>query len=230
MALHGVVELTDVSVEYASGGKTLRILNRISLCFEQKSSYAIVGPSGSGKTTLLAVCAGLASPTSGIVTLLGNSFNGLNEDARASVRNAHVGFVFQNFQLITTLTALENVMIPAELRRRGDSRDRAKELLCSVGLENRLDHYPAQLSGGEQQRVAIARAFMNKPDVLFADEPTGSLDFEAAANVEALLFSLQKSSGTTLIIATHNSELARRTEKIISLRAGNITSSDELSA
>jgi len=184
----------------------------------------VVGPSGSGKTTLLGLCAGLDSPSSGSVVLCGENMGSLGEDARALVRNRYVGFVFQSFRLIPSLTALENVMVPAELRGDRSSRSRAAELLDTVGLGDRTGHYPAQLSGGEQQRVALARAFVNRPRILFADEPTGNLDVETGERVVELLFDLNRTAGTTLVVVTHDAELARRTGRIIRLRGGRIDS------
>jgi len=181
-----------------------------------------VGPSGSGKTTLLGLCAGLDRPSSGTVTLNGIPLNPLNEDERAQVRNQHVGFVFQTFQLVPTLTAIENVMVPLELRGEAtkEVRERARELLESVGLGDRTHHYPTQLSGGEQQRVAIARAFINNPKILFADEPTGNLDTETGEYIENLIFELNEKQGTTLVMVTHDLELAKKCDRIIRLKNG----------
>jgi putative ABC transport system ATP-binding protein len=181
-----------------------------------------VGPSGSGKTTLLGLCAGLDQATSGEVVLDGIQLGALDEDGRAAVRNRSVGFVFQSFQLIPTLTALENVMVPLELRGEAGAAGRARELLERVGLEGRFSHFPAQLSGGEQQRVGLARAFINRPKVLFADEPTGNLDEETGRRVIDSLFALNADSGTALLIVTHDAELAGRAERIIQLRAGAV--------
>lgn len=185
-------------------------------------SLAIVGPSGSGKTTLLGLCAGLDEPSGGSVVLCGMDMGTLTEDERAEVRNRHVGFVFQTFQLIPTLTALENVMVPAELRGDRDVRSRATELLAEVGLADRLLHYPTQLSGGEQQRVGLARAFMNQPTILFADEPTGNLDTETGQTIQRLLFELNVQAGTTLVIVTHDMGLAQQADRNLRLRAGEI--------
>ncbi len=207
---------------YKSGTNDLTVLDDVT--FEVKSGEAcsLVGPSGSGKTTLLGLCAGLDRPSSGLVTLENVDLGGLSEDQLSDLRNQIVGFVFQSFQLIPTLTALENVMIPLELRGERSVDKQAAELLGCVGLGDRLDHYPAQLSGGEQQRVAIARAFINQPRVLFADEPTGNLDEETSHTVSNLLFDLNSQAGTTLIIATHDLELANQTDRIISLRGGKL--------
>lgn len=186
---------------------------------------AIVGPSGSGKTTLLGLCAGLDKVTEGQITLDNVLLNALSEDDLAQLRNQSVGFIFQNFQLIPTLTALENVMVPLELRGEKDIQNRSKELLARVGLADRVNHYPNQLSGGEQQRVAIARAFSNQPKILFADEPTGNLDEETSQSIEALLFGLNKEQGTTLVIVTHDNELANKTDKTIKLKGGRLVES-----
>ncbi len=206
----------------------LTVLRDVSLSVGEGSRCAIVGPSGSGKTTLLGLCAGLDRPTSGSVTLNGVELNDLNEDELAHIRNQHVGFVFQTFQLIPTLTALENVVVPLELRGESGVRRQAVELLNQVGLGDRLDHYPAQLSGGEQQRVSLARAFINQPKILFADEPTGNLDGETAEKISDLLFELNEAAGTTLVLVTHNLELAQRTQRIISLKSGSIGSDENL--
>jgi putative ABC transport system ATP-binding protein len=187
---------------------------------------AIVGPSGSGKTTLLGLCAGLDQPTSGSVQLKQNQLENLNEDQLASVRNRHVGFIFQNFQLMPTLTAIENVMVPLELRGEKKVRATAMEFLQKVGLAERSHHYPAQLSGGEQQRVSIARAFSNRPDILFADEPTGNLDAETSHKIVDLIFGLNREAGTTLVLVTHDDELAARTQRIIHVKGGRIISDE----
>lgn len=187
---------------------------------------AIVGPSGSGKTTLLGLCAGLDRPGEGEVELNGIILNNLSEDQRAQVRNLYVGFIFQNFQLMPTLTALENVMVPLELRGEKNIKARAMELLDKVGLAGRSHHYPLQLSGGEQQRVSLARAFSNSPRILFADEPTGNLDAETSENVVKLLFDLNKEAGTTLILVTHDQELANKTQRIVRIKGGRIASDE----
>src|SRR5690606_34501503 len=191
---------------------------------ETASTVAIVGPSGSGKTTLLGLCAGLDHVSSGSIVLNGVSLDTLSEDERAAVRNQHVGFVFQNFQLLPTLTALENVMVPLELRGAHNSRRVALDLLDKVGLADRGHHYPLQLSGGEQQRVSIARAFSNAPQILFADEPTGNLDAETSDHIERLLFGLNHDAGTTLVLVTHDLELASKTQRIIHMKGGKVTS------
>ena len=200
----------------------LTVIDDVSFQVDEGETCSIVGPSGSGKTTLLGLCAGLDRPDDGRVTLCGIDLGPLDEDERAEVRNQHVGFVFQTFRLLPTLTALENVMVPAELRGTADARDRAASLLEEVGLGDRLDHYPTQLSGGEQQRVAMARAFINEPSILFADEPTGNLDAETAERVEDVLFDLNRTAGTTLVLVTHDQTLAGRTQRILRLRGGEI--------
>ena len=200
----------------------------VSFALRAGASLAIVGPSGSGKTTLLGLCAGLDQPTSGTVELAGNSIGALSEDARALVRNGHVGFVFQNFQLIPTLTALENTLVPVELRGQGGAAAEAdaRALLARVGLGERFDHYPVQLSGGEQQRVALARAFMNWPKILFCDEPTGNLDGDTAHAMVELIFGLNHEKGTTLVLVTHDLDLAKRCGRIIRLKGGAVVSDE----
>ena len=212
---------------YQSGGQPLTVLRDVTFTISRGETCAILGPSGSGKTTLLALAAGLDQPSSGSVTLDGHSLGELDEDARARVRNESVGFVFQNFQLIATLTALENVMVPLELRGERNARGFAVELLARVGLGERLGHYPAQLSGGEQQRVALARAFINRPQILFADEPTGNLDAETSGRIVELLFELNTSLGTTLVLVTHDLELAQRTRRVIRLRGGAVVADEQ---
>ncbi|MCH8320922.1 MAG: ABC transporter ATP-binding protein [Acidobacteria bacterium] len=228
MSETSVLRVEHLTKTYRSGERTLTVLRDVSLSVREGSRCAIVGPSGSGKTTLLGLCAGLDRPTSGSVALNGVALNDLNEDELAQIRNQHVGFVFQTFQLIPTLTALENVVVPLELRGESGVRRQATELLNQVGLGDRLDHYPAQLSGGEQQRVSLARAFINQPKILFADEPTGNLDGETAEKVSDLLFELNEAAGTTLVLVTHNLELAQRTQRIITLKAGSIGSDENL--
>lgn len=183
---------------------------------------SIVGPSGSGKTTLLGLCAGLDRPSTGYVELNGIRLNDLSEDERSKVRSLNVGFIFQNFQLLPTLTALENVMVPLELLGEKRIRSRSLDLLDKVGLADRADHYPSQLSGGEQQRVSLARAFSNTPKILFADEPTGNLDAETSETVVNLLFQLNRDYGTTLVLVTHDLELASRTQRIIRIKGGHM--------
>ncbi|SEA42169.1 ABC transporter ATP-binding protein [Pedobacter hartonius] len=217
-----ILNIKEVSKHYQSAGSSLTILDRINFSIQKGSTVAITGPSGSGKTTLLGLCAGLDRTSDGSVELNGISLDQLSEDQRAAVRNRYVGFIFQNFQLLPTLTALENIMVPLELRGEKNIRPRALELLDKVGLSARADHYPVQLSGGEQQRISLARAFSNTPAILFADEPTGNLDGETSEKVIKLLFDLNKEAGTTLIIVTHDLELAGRTDRIIRLKGGVI--------
>ncbi len=224
--MNSILSVHDLSKTYKSGSKTLTVLKDISLEIEEGTSCAIVGPSGSGKTTLLGLCAGLDLPTTGSVVLNGVQLNNLNEDERAKVRNETIGFVFQNFQLISTLTAIENVMVPLELRGENHVKTQAEDLLDQVGLADRSKHYPVQLSGGEQQRVALARAFINRPKILFADEPTGNLDAETSERVIELLFELNRAAGTTLVMVTHNNELARQSQRIIMLKGGSIISDE----
>ncbi|GIV36221.1 MAG: ABC transporter ATP-binding protein [Cyclobacteriaceae bacterium] len=219
-----VLELHEVMKQFRTEVQTLTVLQDISFSVAEGSTLALVGPSGSGKTTLLGLCAGLDLPTSGSITLAGHKVHQLPEDNRAWLRNRYVGFVFQNFQLMHSLTALENVMLPLELRGERQAEKPARELLDRVGLGQRLYHYPAQLSGGEQQRVAVARAFITRPRILFADEPTGNLDEENASRLTDLLFALNRESGTTLVLVTHNADLAARAGRIIQLRGGRIFS------
>lgn len=207
---------------YRSAGRDLTVLENVSFSVAQGDSLAIIGPSGSGKTTLLGLCAGLDTATSGTLSLMGFKLNAMDEDDRAYLRNQYVGFVFQNFQLLSTLTALENVMVPLELRGDKGVAPKAKELLDRVGLADRSHHYPSQLSGGEQQRVAMARAFITSPKILFADEPTGNLDEENAQHITELLFGMNKEQGTTLVLVTHNLELAQRTQRILRMRGGKL--------
>jgi putative ABC transport system ATP-binding protein len=224
-----ILQLQDVSKTYQSAGRTLTVLDNINFSVAAGSTLSIVGPSGSGKTTLLGLCAGLDRASSGSVILNNIPLDNLNEDKRAQVRNEYVGFIFQNFQLLPTLTALENVMVPMELRGEKHIRARAQDLLDKVGLANRGHHYPTQLSGGEQQRVSLARAFSNRPQILFADEPTGNLDAETSERIEALLFDLNKEAGTTLIIVTHNLELAAKTNRILRIKGGKVVSDEATS-
>jgi len=217
-----ILQTEHLTKTYSSAGRQLTVLDNVNLAVEEGSTVAIVGPSGSGKTTLLGLCAGLDSASSGSVVLNGIRLETLNEDKRAEVRNQYVGFIFQNFQLLPTLTALENVMVPMELRKQSNVRVRALELLEKVGLKERAHHYPVQLSGGEQQRVSLARAFANTPRILFADEPTGNLDAETSERIENLIFSLNREAGTTLIVVTHNNELAARTNRIIRIKGGKL--------
>lgn len=224
-----ILKVQSLTKTYSSGSKKLTVLKNVNFEIEKGTSFSIVGPSGSGKTTLLGLCAGLDRASSGSVILNSHALETLNEDERAAVRNRYVGFVFQNFQLLPTLTALENVMVPMELRREKNIKPRALELLDRVGLADRHDHYPTQLSGGEQQRISIARAFSNQPEILFADEPTGNLDEETSQKVEDLLFSLNREAGTTLILVTHDIELANKTDRIIRIKGGQVTHDSALS-
>lgn len=217
-----ILQVQHIFKSYQIGDHQLPVLQDINFEIEAGSTVAIVGPSGSGKTTLLGLCAGLDQSTDGNIILDGIQLSGLNEDKLAQIRNEHVGFVFQNFQLLPTLTALENVLVPMELRGQRNKQKEALELLDRVGLSGRADHYPSQLSGGEQQRVSLARAFANRPKILFADEPTGNLDAETSAIIEEMLFQLNQESGTTLVIVTHDLDLAAKTQKIIPIKGGKI--------
>ena len=221
-----ILKIENLAKTYQSGNSTLTVLENISFSVEAGSTMAIVGPSGSGKTTLLGLAAGLDRASSGTVELNNIRLDDLNEDQRASIRNKHVGFIFQNFQLMPTLTALENVMVPLELRKEKNIKRRAVDLLNKVGLGDRGHHYPAQLSGGEQQRVSMARAFINSPQILFTDEPTGNLDAETSRGIVELIFNLNKEAGTTLIMVTHDLELAGKTGRIIKLKGGRIVSDE----
>ncbi|MDL5045686.1 ABC transporter ATP-binding protein [Oscillatoria amoena NRMC-F 0135] len=217
-----VLQAENLTKTYRSGNSSLTVLNNVSFSVQQGNTLAIIGPSGSGKTTLLGLCAGLDVPTSGTISLMGFQLNRMSEDDRAYIRNQYLGFVFQNFQLLQTLTAFENVMVPLELRGEKNVADKAHELLNRVGLGDRLHHYPTQLSGGEQQRVAMARAFITNPKILFADEPTGNLDDENARLLTDLLFKLNQEEGTTLVLVTHNLELAQKTNRIVRMRGGEL--------
>ncbi|MEP6582923.1 MAG: ABC transporter ATP-binding protein [Ginsengibacter sp.] len=219
-----ILNLHQVNKIYKSGSRQLTVLDNVSFSIEAGSTMSIVGPSGSGKTTLLGLCAGLDRASSGSVALQNTRLEDLNEDQLAAVRNKYVGFIFQNFQLMPTLTAIENVMVPLELRGEKKVRVRSMDLLDKVGLADRSHHYPAQLSGGEQQRVSIARAFSNKPLILFADEPTGNLDAETSSIIVKLIFDLNTEAGTTLVLVTHDLELAAKTQRIIQLKGGRIVS------
>lgn len=224
--MESILDIKNVSKIYQSGNHSLTVLNDINFSITKGETVAITGPSGSGKTTLLGLCAGLDRASSGSVVLSGVALDTLSEDERAAVRNQYVGFIFQNFQLLPTLTALENVMVPLELRGEKNSKSFALDLLAKVGLADRADHYPVQLSGGEQQRVSLARAFSNKPALLFADEPTGNLDAETSEKIIKLLFDLNKDAGTTLVIVTHDLDLAARTNQIIKIKGGQIIANE----
>ena len=217
-----MLKVTNVTQTYKSGNKSLTVLDSINFSIQAGSITAIVGPSGSGKTTLLGLCAGLDRASSGEIELAGTAMSKLSENQCAKLRSEHVGFVFQSFQLIPTLTALENVLVPIEIKGIKNGANQAKALLERVGLGDRTHHYPTQLSGGEQQRVAIARAFINQPKILFADEPTGNLDNATGTSIEDLIFSLNKDIGTTLVLVTHDLELAKRANRIIRLHGGKI--------
>ena len=221
---NSILSVEHLSKVFKSGEHIVSVLSDVSFAIEEGSTCAIVGPSGSGKTTLIAICAGLERPSEGSVALDGTALHSANEEALARLRNQSVGFIFQNFQLLPSLTALENVMVPAEIRGENHARSRAGDLLKQVGLDGRLDHYPVQLSGGEQQRVAIARAFMNQPKILFADEPTGNLDAETAKDIIKLIFDLNATRGTTLLLVTHDRELSQHATRTIRLRGGKLVS------
>jgi putative ABC transport system ATP-binding protein len=230
MSVQSILKVERLTKSYRTAAGPLTVLRDVSFELAPGASVAIVGPSGSGKTTLLGLCAGLDRASSGTVSVAGAELGALDEDGRARVRNAHVGFVFQNFQLIPTLTALENVLVPLELRGEGGAAAEAEAtaLLGRVGLGERCDHYPVQLSGGEQQRVALARAFMNRPKILFCDEPTGNLDGDTAAAMVELVFGLNREKGTTLVLVTHDLELAKKCQRIIRLRSGAVVSDETL--
>jgi putative ABC transport system ATP-binding protein len=225
--LETILNIVNLNKTYKSGDRILLVLDNINFSISAGSTNAIVGPSGSGKTTLLGLCAGLDSATSGSVELNGIGLGNLSEDKRAQVRNQYVGFIFQNFQLLPTLTALENVMVPLELRGEKNIKTRSFDLLDKVGLADRGHHYPAQLSGGEQQRVSLARAFSNSPKILFADEPTGNLDAETSEKVVKLIFDLNREAGTTLVLVTHDLELAAKTHRIIKIKGGKLVADDK---
>ena len=220
-----ILEVRELTKSYPTAAGPLVVLKEISFTLAAGETCSILGPSGSGKTTLLGLCAGLDRPTSGSVRLNGNELSDVSEDERAAIRNAHVGFVFQNFQLIPTLTALENVMVPMELRGDRSARSLGVDLLTRVGLGDRQEHYPTQLSGGEQQRVALARAFINRPKILFADEPTGNLDAETSGAVTEIMLEMNQSAGTVLVLVTHDPDIAALTARTIRLRNGAVVPS-----
>lgn len=221
-----ILSVRALRKDYDGGGHHLQILREVSFDLFAGETLSIVGPSGSGKTTLLGLCAGLDEPTSGEVLLAGHELTALTEEQRGHVRARHVGFVFQSFQLIGSLTALENVMIPLELLGRASgAADKARALLQRVGLGDRTDHYPLQLSGGEQQRVALARACVHEPAILFADEPTGNLDRDTSAPIVDLLFELNREMGTTLVLVTHDLDLARSTNRCLRMIRGRVEES-----
>ena len=217
-----IIAVDRITKQVPDPGGPLTILHEISFELQRQQSVAIVGASGSGKSTLLSIIAGLDTPTSGTVRLAGIDLFSLDEDARAAVRAEHVGFVFQSFQLLGNLSAIENVMLPLELQGRSDARARATEMLERVGLGSRLRHYPRVLSGGEQQRVALARAFIVRPALLLADEPTGSLDFATGERVMELMFELNRESATTLVLVTHDRAVAARCDRQLRIEAGRV--------
>ena len=225
-----IISVERVTKQVHDSTGTLTILDDIDFTLQPRQSAAIVGASGSGKSTLLSIMAGLDRPTRGTVRLAGADLFALDEDARAAVRAAKVGFVFQNFQLLGNLTALENVMLPLELQGRSDARGLATEMLRRVGLGERLRHYPKVLSGGEQQRVALARAFVVRPAVLLADEPTGSLDFATGEKVMELMFDLNREAGTTLVLVTHDAAIARRCDRRLHIEAGRVDAGEAVLA
>lgn len=224
--MNAILETTNLTKTYQSGTSELTVLDAVNISIPTGSTAAIIGASGSGKTTLLGLCAGLDRASSGIVSIDGKDITDLNEGQRARLRRESIGFIFQNFQLMPNLTAIENVVIPAELQgmKGSETSKRAAELLKRVGLGSRMKHYPKQLSGGEQQRVAIARAFIHEPKILFADEPTGNLDEESSKLIEDMLFEINKELDTTLVIVTHDNELAKKTQHIIKLKGGKLIS------
>lgn len=219
--MSAILSVQDVYKVYESRERKVPVLNGVSLEMQAGTSASVIGPSGSGKTTLLSLCAGLDAPSQGVVELMGHDLAALEEDQRASLRNRYLGFIFQSFHLMSSLTALENVLLPVELAGKS-MRAEGREMLARVGLASRMDHYPAQLSGGEQQRVAIARAFINQPRMLFADEPTGNLDRDTCAKIVDLIFDLNRELGTTLLLITHDQDLAKRTQRQFYLDAGRI--------
>ena len=221
-----IIRATGLTKTYQSGDGDLTVLHSVSFEVNAGESLAIVGPSGSGKTTLLGVCAGLDTASTGSIELLGTDLTPLSEDERSAFRGEHVGFVFQNFQLIPTLTAIENVAVPLDLRKTPGSEKKAEELLKSVGLGHRLNHFPLQLSGGEQQRVALARAFINQPKILFADEPTGNLDGSNGGHVTDLLFGMNAEQKTTLVLVTHDLGLAEKCDRMIRLKDGKLLTNE----
>jgi len=222
-----ILEVRSLRKTYRNGGHELTVLRDIDLTLEEGDTCAIIGPSGSGKTTLLGLCAGLDDASAGSVKIDGQPLETLDQDARAALRNRLVGFVFQNFQLIPTLTALENVLVPLELRGETGRQQDAAELLKQVGLGERLHHYPLQLSGGEQQRVALARAFIHRPKILFADEPTGNLDAETSGPIVEMLFRLNREAGTALVLVTHDPSLAAKARRVIKMGGGAIIGEEE---
>ena len=222
-----ILEIKDLKKIHRTASHELTVLRDVRFSLAEGDTCAIIGPSGSGKTTLLGLCAGLDDATSGSVLLDGQAMETLGQDARAALRNRLVGFVFQSFQLIPTLTAIENVLVPLELRGEYGREKEAEELLTQVGLGDRLDHYPLQLSGGEQQRVALARAFIHRPKILFADEPTGNLDAETSGPIVEMLLRLNREAGTALMLVTHDPALAARTRRVVKMSGGTIVSEEQ---
>lgn len=222
-----ILEVRDLRKVHRTASHDLTVLRDVSFSLQESDTCAIIGPSGSGKTTLLGLCAGLDDATSGSVLLDGQALETLSQDARAALRNRLVGFVFQSFQLIPTLTAIENVLVPLELRGETGREKEAKELLAEVGLGDRIDHYPLQLSGGEQQRVALARAFIHRPKIMFADEPTGNLDAETSGPIVEMLFRLNREAGTALVLVTHDPALAAKARRVVKMSGGTIIAEEE---
>ena len=222
-----ILKVSGLRKTHHTAGHDLTVLKDVSLSLDAGDTLAIVGPSGSGKTTLLGLCAGLDDASAGSVELDGMAIESLDQDARAALRNRLVGFVFQSFQLIPTLTAIENVLVPLELRGESGRQADAGRLLTEVGLGDRLDHYPLQLSGGEQQRVALARAFIHRPKILFADEPTGNLDASTSEPIVEMLFRLNREAGTALVLVTHDPALAAKARRVVTMSGGTIASEEE---
>jgi len=225
-----ILKVTSLRKVHKTASQDLTVLKDVSLSLDDGDTLAIIGPSGSGKTTLLGLCAGLDDVTAGSVELDGVAMEPLDQDERAALRNRLVGFVFQSFQLIPTLTAMENVLVPLELRGESGKQAEAKKLLTEVGLGDRLDHYPLQLSGGEQQRVALARAFIHRPKILFADEPTGNLDSGTSVPIVDMLFRLNREAGTALVLVTHDPVLAAKAHRVVTMSGGAIVSEEENAA
>jgi putative ABC transport system ATP-binding protein len=223
--MSSIIKLTEVNKTYALASNEVSVIKNLNLTVQNKERVAIIGPSGSGKTTLLLILTGLETPTEGQISIAGNSLQGMSGDDRADLRREHIGIVFQSFHLIPSLTARENVALPLEISGRGNSRQRAMDMLDKVGLVERYNHYPAQLSGGEQQRVAIARALVHEPELIVADEPTGNLDEHTGELIMQLLFDLNRDSGTTLVLVTHDIDLANRCDRTLKLQTGSLHSS-----
>ena len=219
-----ILQVEALRKVHQTASQALTVLKDVDLSLEEGDTLAIIGPSGSGKTTLLGLCAGLDDASAGSVKLDGQAIESMSQDERAALRNRLVGFVFQSFQLIPTLTAIENVLVPLELRGETGRQQEAADLLKEVGLSERLDHYPLQLSGGEQQRVALARAFIHRPKILFADEPTGNLDAETSGPIVEMLFRLNREAGTALVLVTHDPKLAAKARRVVTMGGGTIVS------